>query len=116
MKKYRTTIYLNESDDFDSFNEEDELEFDDDLNEDLTLNEEESDGPDEPKPPMDDEKLRIESVKLATSIAKLMSNVTPEDIIKLSGIVATYIRNNNNETPDVEENLEPDEDFGDFGG
>lgn len=109
----RKIIYLNEANDFEDFNDTEELEFDDDLNE-GAINEE-SDGPAEPKEPMDDEKLRVESVKLATSIAKLMSNVTPEDIIKLAGIVASYIRNNNASADlnvnDEEEELEG---FGDF--
>ena len=58
------------------------------------MNEAEDDN--QPDPPMDEEKLRIESVKLATNIAKLMSNVMPEDIINLAGHVASFIRNNNN--------------------
>ena len=112
MATKRQIIYLNEDAEF-----YDDMEFNEeynDINED-TLNEEEGSENNEPKPPMTDEKLRIESVKLATSIAKLMNNVTPEDIIKLSGIVADYIRSNGN-TGDLEAAPAEDEDeFGDFG-
>lgn len=113
-KPVNQIIYLNESEDFidemddrdfdDDLNEEDDQDFDDDLNEDADyINEAEDDN--QPDPPMDEEKLRIESVKLATNIAKLMSNVMPEDIINLAGHVAAFIRNNNNQdlsasTPD----------------
>ena len=96
IKKTSTNriLYLNESEDF--IDEDDSLEFDDDLNEDVDyLNEADDENSNEPEPPMDEEKLRIESVKLATNIAKLMSNVMPEDIINLAGHVAAFIRNNN---------------------
>lgn len=98
IKKTSTNriLYLNESEDF--IDEDDSLDFDDDLNEDVDyLNEADDENSNEPEPPMDEEKLRIESVKLATNIAKLMSNVMPEDIINLAGHVAAFIRNNNNQ-------------------
>ena len=67
---------------------------------------------DEPDPPMDEEKLRIESLKIATNVAKLMDNVTPDDIVKIAGMVAEFIRNNN--TPsNVEESMDDFEDGSD---
>lgn len=40
-----------------------------------------------------DEELRIEALKRAIDIAKLMSNVTTEDIISIAAKVVDYIRN-----------------------
>ena len=40
-----------------------------------------------------DEELRIEALKRAIDIAKLMSNVTTEDIISITAKVVDYIRN-----------------------
>lgn len=40
-----------------------------------------------------DEELRIEALKRAIDIAKLMSNVTTEDIISIATKVVDYIRN-----------------------
>ena len=40
-----------------------------------------------------DEELRIEALKRAIDIAKLMSNVTTEDIISIAAKVVHYIRN-----------------------
>lgn len=42
---------------------------------------------------MDDEKLKIEALKIAISISKLMSNVVPSDVIEISKTVADFIRN-----------------------
>ena len=42
---------------------------------------------------MPDEELRIEALKRAIDIAKLMSNVTKEDIISIAAKVVDYIRN-----------------------
>ena len=42
---------------------------------------------------MPDEELRIEALKRAIDIAKLMSNVTTEDIISIAAKVVDYIRN-----------------------
>ena len=39
-----------------------------------------------------DEELRIEALKRAIDIAKLMSNVTTEDIISIAAKVVDYIR------------------------
>lgn len=42
---------------------------------------------------MPDEDLRIEALKRAIDIAKLMSNVTTEDVISIATKVVDYIRN-----------------------
>ena len=42
---------------------------------------------------MSDEELRIEALKRAIDIAKLMSNVTTEDVISIAAKVVDYIRN-----------------------
>ena len=42
---------------------------------------------------MPDEELRIEALKRAIDIAKLMSNVTTEDVISIASKVVDYIRN-----------------------
>ena len=41
---------------------------------------------------MSDEDLKIESVKIATNIGKLMSNVTTEDIVSIAETVAKFIK------------------------
>ena len=41
---------------------------------------------------MTDEELKIESLKIATNIAKLMSGVTPEDIVNIAETVAKFIK------------------------
>lgn len=42
---------------------------------------------------MPNEELRIEALKRAIDIAKLMSNVTTEDVISIAAKVVDYIRN-----------------------
>lgn len=42
---------------------------------------------------MTDEELKIESLKIATNIGKLMSNVTPDDIVNIAETVANFIKN-----------------------
>ena len=42
---------------------------------------------------MTEEELKIESLKIATNIAKLMSDVTPEDILSITNTVSDFIRN-----------------------
>lgn len=42
---------------------------------------------------MTEEELKIESLKIATNIAKLMSDVTPEDILNIANTVSDFIRN-----------------------
>ena len=69
------------------------------LNEDLSVNENgelqedihNEDEASEPKP-MTDEELKIESLKIATNIAKLMSDVTTDDIITIADKVSGFIR------------------------
>ena len=41
---------------------------------------------------MSDEELKIESLKIATNIGKLMSNVTTEDIVSIAETVAKFIK------------------------
>ena len=57
-------------------------------------------------PGMTDEELKIESLKIATNIAKLMSNVTPDDIINIAETVATFIKNGNTTLEAVPEESE----------
>lgn len=54
-----------------------------------------------------DEELKVESLKIATSIAKLMTDVTPEDIINISKTVANFIKG---DTDEPLEDLEGDDD------
>lgn len=92
MPTHRDIIIINEDKDFEDFYEDEELDFDDSLNEadgDNQGNETEDE-----EPPMSEEKLKIEALKIATSMCKLMDNVVPEDIIKTAGKVAEFIRNN----------------------
>lgn len=42
---------------------------------------------------MTDEELKIESLKIATNIAKLMSDVTTDDILTIATKVSDFIRN-----------------------
>lgn len=46
---------------------------------------------------MSDEDLKIESLKIATNICKLMNNVLPEDIIEVAEKVANFIKNGGGE-------------------
>lgn len=41
---------------------------------------------------MSDEDLKVESLKIATNIGKLMSNVTTEDIVSIAETVAKFIK------------------------
>lgn len=111
--------HLLEAEDFDDndFVDEDDDFMDESMDESMDeLNEDSNDGPDNndgPEPPMDEEKLRIESLKIATNVAKLMDNVTPDDIVKIAGMVAEFIRNNNTPT-NVEESTDDFEDGSDI--
>lgn len=82
---------LNEDDDLD----EDELDEDDELSEaelnEDELNEDESSN----DSTMSSQEIKVESLKIATNIAKLMSDVTTEDIISIADKVADFIRNHN---------------------
>ena len=53
----------------------------------------EDDAQEQQDPGMTDEELKVESLKIATNIAKLMSNVTPEDIVNIAETVAKFIKN-----------------------
>ena len=63
---------------------------------------------------MTEEDLKIESLKIATNIAKLMSDVTTDDIITIADKVAGFIRDHsigsdnssNTEDSDIAQDLE----------
>jgi hypothetical protein len=95
ITKPKKIMVINEDKDFIDEDDEfvDDVDEDDDFNE--SLNEADGDNDDnEPEPPMDEQKLKIEALKLATNVGKLMNNVTPEDIVKIAGMLAEFIRNN----------------------
>ena len=55
-------------------------------------------GNDKPKQesPMDEQQLRIESLKIATKISKLFDNVQPSDLLEMSDKVYNFIQHQNN--------------------
>ena len=64
---------------------------------------------------MTDEELKIESLKIATNIGKLMSNVTTEDIVSIAETVAKFIKGGEGtslETSNSDEDNSSDEDNG----
>ena len=65
---------------------------------------------------MSDEDLKIESLKIATNIGKLMSNVTTEDIVSIAETVAKFIKGGEGasletSTPEEEGTADTEEDF-----
>jgi len=58
---------------------------------------------------MSEEELKIESLKIATNIAKLMSDVVPEDVIKISEKVAEFIRNHEIDVENAKEEEKTEE-------
>lgn len=66
---------------------------------------------------MTDEELKIESLKIATNIGKLMSNVTPDDIVNIAETVANFIKNGDTSasmetnSTDTENTEDTEEDF-----
>ena len=63
---------------------------------------------------MTDEELKVESLKIATNIGKLMSNVTPDDIVNIAETVAKFIKGGSSAslettTADTEENFDTTE-------
>lgn len=71
---------------------------------------------------MSDEDLKIESLKIATNIGKLMNNVTTDDIVKIAETVATFIKGgdstsleattvNTEDTEDTEDDVDNTEEF-----
>ena len=68
---------------------------------------------------MTDEELKIGSLKIATNIGKLMSNVTTEDIVSIAETVAKFIKGGegaslettNDDSSSDEDNGETEEDF-----
>lgn len=79
--KYRNKARLYEADEF--------IDMDDSLTEenDPTNNAETKDKS------LTDEELKIESLKIATNIAKLLSDVTAQDIVTIAGTVSAFIKN-----------------------
>ena len=71
-------------------------------NDEFLVNEADSDnaqnGNDKPKQesPMDEQQLRIESLKIATKISKLFDNVQPSDLLEMSDKVYNFIQHHNN--------------------
>ena len=71
-------------------------------NDEFLVNEADSDnaknGNDKPKQesPMDEQQLRIESLKIATKISKLFDNVQPSDLLEMSDKVYNFIQHQNN--------------------
>lgn len=55
---------------------------------------------------MTDEDIKIEALKIATNIAKLMSNVTTEDIVNIAETVAKFIKNSDTSSLETVENSE----------
>jgi hypothetical protein len=45
---------------------------------------------------MTDEELKIEALKIATNIGKLMNNVTTDDIVNIAETVAKFIKGSEN--------------------
>lgn len=65
---------------------------------------------------MSDEELKIESLKIATNIGKLMSNVTTEDIVSIAETVAKFIKGGEGvsletSAPEEEATADTEEDF-----
>lgn len=79
--KYRNKARLYEADEF--------IDMDDSLTEENepTNNAETKDKS------LTDEELKIESLKIATNIAKLLSDVTAQDIVTIAGTVSAFIKN-----------------------
>lgn len=79
--KYRNKARLYEADEF--------IDMDDSLTEETepTNNAETKDKS------LTDEELKIESLKIATNIAKLLSDVTAQDIVTIAGTVSAFIKN-----------------------
>lgn len=67
-------------------------------NDEFKMNEADNDSNDAPKAenPMDEQQLRIESLKIATKISKLFDNVQPSDLIEMSDKVYNFIQHQNN--------------------
>ena len=82
FNKIEVKTKLFESDDFeDSLTEDNEINdgsFNDEPVEDVNLT---------------DEELKIESLKIATNIAKLLKDITAQDIVTIAGTVSSFIRN-----------------------
>lgn len=91
MKKDYKNASLDEMIDMLEDIDEADFELDEDMDEALLVEDEESEETGEKL--MSEEDLKIESLKIATNIAKLMSDVTTEDIVSIAEKVAGFIRN-----------------------
>lgn len=58
---------------------------------------------------MTDEELKIESLKIATNIGKLMSNVTTEDIVSIAETVAKFIKGGEGASLETSNDISSDE-------
>ena len=63
---------------------------------------------------LSDEDLKIESLKIATNIAKLMSNVTTEDIVNIAETIAKFIKGGNDAELEVSDDVEDSKSEKDF--
>lgn len=77
FKKYHNKARLYEAEDFETLTE-------DAGDDDTTVKEDKL---------MTDEELKIESLKIATNIAKLLTDVTAQDIVTIAGTVSGFIKN-----------------------
>ena len=57
---------------------------------------------------MSDEDLKVEALKIATNIAKLMSNVTAQDVVTIAGTVSDFIRNHEIGSAETSDDFLPD--------
>ena len=83
---YRNSVlnrYIKESE---SFDDEDFLVEDDNVSEN-------DNGSSEVESEVDEETIRIDSLKIAMKIAKMLDNVKIEDCIELSGLVENFLKN-----------------------
>ena len=74
--KYRNKTRLYESDEFDTLTED-------------NTGTENTEG----DKALTDEELKIESLKIATNIGKLLKNITAQDIVTIAGTVSAFIKN-----------------------
>ena len=117
-KDFQKYNKLNEAENFvdapeDTEKETDDLqeEVSDDLTEEELLTEDATDGVKDKK--MSDEDLKVEALKIATNIAKLMSNVTAQDVVTIAGTVSDFIRNHEIGSAETSEDFLTKEDAAD---
>ena len=76
FSKYRNKTRLYEADEFDTLTED-------------NTGTENTEG----DKALTDEELKIESLKIATNIGKLLKNITAQDIVTIAGTVSAFIKN-----------------------